>query len=270
LRAGFFQFDCRYGQPEANRERVKNALKGQEFDLLVLPELFTTGYFFPGPKVAREFSEKIPEGPTTEFLIRLARKHQAYIIAGIAEIGPCSAYNSAVVIGPGGFIGHHRKIHLTGLEAKIFDRGDRISIFDLNGVMIGLAICYDLWFPELTRKFQKNRVQLICHPANFGGTMSLDIARARAIENVAGVITANRIGVENSPEGEERFRGESRIIDCQGEILAGAGSNEALIIEEFNLPVADNPLQLGADLQEEISLYSSGRIKLQTYQEKGI
>ncbi len=267
LRAGSYQFDCLFGQIEANTIAVKNALQGEEFDLVVLPELFTTGYFFAGPEQALQLSEPIPEGPTTQFLMRLANRHRAYIVAGLAETGRNRAYNSAVVVGPNGYIGHHRKIHLTGLESGIFARGNRATVISLDGVRMGLAICYDLWFPELTRQYVRHDVQLICHPANFGGSMTLDIARARAVENVSAVITANRIGTEEGPDGKESFRGESRIIAPLGDILNQARNEEALLWADLSFPRSGRPRQLGADLGEQMSLYSSGQVRIHEFTE---
>ena len=267
VRAGLYQFDCRFGQIEENTIAVENALRGEAFDLLVLPELFTTGYFFAGPEEALQLSEPIPDGPTTQFLARLAKGHQAYIVAGLAETGRDRAYNSAVVVGPNGYMGHHRKIHLTGLETGIFAPGNRGSVFSLGGIRVGLAICYDLWFPELTRQYLRMDVQLICHPANFGGSMTLDVARARAVENVSAVITANRIGVEEGPEGKESFRGESRIIAPSGDILNQAGGEEALLWADLSFSRPGSPRQLGADLGEQMRRYSSGQIRIREFRE---
>ncbi len=268
MRLGYFQFDCKFGAREENLERVWKKLKGETFELLVLPELFSTGYFFRDPEDAMARSEEIPHGPTTEFLVDLARCHQAFIVGGIAERGEERAFSSAVIAGPGGFVGRHRKLNLTGWEQKIFAPGSSINIFQLDRVRVGLALCYDLWFPELARIFLQQGVNLICHPANFGGPMSPIIARARAIENVMTVITANRTGKEQGPEGWESFRGESMIVDSLGEIRARAGNEEELKVVDLKVtPPPDKPLQLGADLLAEVARYNHpGRLEIREWQ----
>ncbi len=271
MRLGFFQFDCQRGNREKNLETVWNRLQGESFDLLVLPELFSTGYFFSDYKEALKQSEEVPGGPTTRFLADLARQCRAYIIAGVAEKGERRAFSSAVVTGPGGYIGHHRKINLTGWEQEIFNGGRSINIFQLGRLRVGLALCYDLWFPELTRVFLEQGVQLICHPANFGGPMSPVIARARAIENVMDVITANRIGTEKGPEGYETFRGESMVINQEGVIIVRVGKDEELQIIELEIgPRPEKPKQLGADLFKQIARYSPGKLEIREWNGNGL
>jgi len=271
MRLGFFQFDCKRENREKTLEKIWNRLQGESFDLLVLPELFSTGYFFSGPQEALKESEEIPGGPTTRFLADLAREFAAYIIGGIAEKGEARAYSSAVVAGPEGYIGHHRKINLTGWEQKIFTAGRGINIFQLGQVRVGVALCYDLWFPELTRVFLEQKVQLICHPANFGGPMSPVISRARAIENVMAVITANRTGTEKGPEGEETFRGESMVIDQEGAIKIQAGKAEELQIIDLEIDSRpEKPEQLGADLFQQIARYSPQRLEIREWQAKSL
>jgi len=269
MKIGFYQFDCKFGQKEDNREKVRKTFEDKEFEIMVLPELFSTGYFFRDPQEALEMSEEIPEGETTDFLIELANKHQAYIIGGVAEKGEDKPYSSAVVVGPEGYIGHHRKINLTGFEQEIFAPGKGINIFNLGEIKIGLAICYDLWFPELTRIFLHHGVQLICHPANFGGPMSPVIARARAIENVMNIVTANRVGTEKGPDGDETFRGESLIVGPSGKILARAERGEEIVIKDIKISLPqEKPVQLGGDLFNQIRHYSPGNLEIKEWGKK--
>ncbi len=266
MKTGFLQLDCRREGRDINFNRVQELTRGVDFDLLLLPELFSSGYFFADKEQALQESEFIPGGPTTEFLWDLAREHQAIIIGGLPEKGPQRAYNSAVVVDPTGYRGHHRKIHLTGWEQGIFAPGETINIFSVGGLRLGLAICYDLWFPEMTRVFLQEQVQLICHPACFGGSMTLDIARARALENVMSIITANRVGWEEGPEGPEKFRGESRIINPAGELIKEAGDQEGLFVVDMDFPARPSqPRQLGADLLAEVQLYRTGAFRVQAW-----
>ncbi len=234
MKAGYYQFDVKYGDKDFNRGKVSETLKGLDFDLVVLPELFTTGYLFDSKEKAAEMAEAIPGGETTRVLANLAHEKQGFIIGTIPEIDEGKLYNTAVIAGPDGFVGKQRKIHLPAVERKIFEKGTFLRTFDLNGVPVGVMTCYDGWFPEAARYLTLQGAKILCLPANFGGTMTLSIMRARAIENMVYTITANRIGVENSPGITAHFRGESQVIDYNGEILIKADEGESVSIVDIN------------------------------------
>ena len=120
MKVGFVQNDPPFGEVEKNLEHVVRALSGQKADLFVLPELFTTGYQFTRREEALELAEPIPDGNTTKALLDLAKKIDSHIVAGIAELEGDAVYNSAVVVGPNGFIGRYRKAHLFDTEKEIF------------------------------------------------------------------------------------------------------------------------------------------------------
>ena len=116
MKAGFYQFAPRFGDMKYNLQKVIDAAAPVETDLLVLPELFNTGYQFTSKEEAKSLSEKIPSGDTANTLIKLSAKKKVYIAAGIAEYSEGKIYNSAVLTGPDGLIGVYRKIHLFYLE----------------------------------------------------------------------------------------------------------------------------------------------------------
>ena len=116
FRVGFIQNNPVFGEVEYNLSKVESLLTQYTADLMILPELFSTGYHFLNQKEALKLSEPIPEGPTTQTLTRICDKNQISIIAGIAERDENRSYNSAVVIGPNGYLGKYRKIHLFGTE----------------------------------------------------------------------------------------------------------------------------------------------------------
>jgi predicted amidohydrolase len=234
MKVGFFQFDVALGDKARNLDRVVQALGAEDFDLLVLPEMFTTGYLFESREELIPFAEEVPEGETTQQLIAVARQKNAHIVGSIVEIGGDHVYNTAVVVGPEGLVGRHRKIHLPRFEVPLFDRGSDLQVFDLNGVRVGVVLCFEAWFPETSRILALKGAQVLCHPANFGGPWSLDMIRVRAMENVVYTVTANRIGREHQGGIDAEFRGESQIVNCEGDVLLRADDQQVFAVLEID------------------------------------
>ena len=107
MRVGFIQNNPVFGEIGYNLSKIEPLLSQHTVDLMVLPELFSTGYHFLNQKEALRFSEPIPEGHTAQTLIRICNKNHTSIIAGIAEQDENRSYNSAVVIGPNGYLGKY-------------------------------------------------------------------------------------------------------------------------------------------------------------------
>jgi predicted amidohydrolase len=228
MRVGFYQSDVTAGR-RRNLDRVAAALSDASFDLVVLTELFATGYGFAGRTDVAARAEAVPAGPTTGALIDIARSKHGFIVGSIVEADRGRCYNTAVVAGPHGFVGRHRKAHLPDVERQYFDSGEPdAAVFDLDGVRVGLVVCFESWFPEYCRRLALGGADILCHPANFGGSMSPDVIRTRAIENLVFTITANRVGQEMVGGLLEEFRGGSRIVDPEGAILHEAGREETL------------------------------------------
>ena len=120
MRVGFFQFTPRFGEVSNNLDKVVETLDRADADLIVLPELFASGYQFVSQQEAITLSESVPDGPTTQRLIDLAKRRRMVIVAGLAERAGTACYNSAVVVGPSGFIGCYRKTHLFFEETLFF------------------------------------------------------------------------------------------------------------------------------------------------------
>jgi predicted amidohydrolase len=164
-------------------------------------------------------------------------------------------YNTAVVVGPEGLIGKHRKMHPSKFET-IFEHGCGLDVFDIEGVKIGVTICFDIWIPEAARVLALKGAQVICSPCNFGGPWTLDIARTRAMENKVYSILANRIGQEPMGEDIAHFRGESRIIDYMGDILAQAGDEECVKVVDIEPEeVIKKDTIMSSDLFNELQNY---------------
>ena len=112
-------------------------------------------------------AETLPVGPAVQHLTRLARRHRTRIVAGLAECSGAHLYNSVVVVGADGVCAHYRKRCLGTIDQRYFDRGDRIEIFEVSGLRVGLLICFDVWFPKLAREYLRAGVDLFEEIADF-------------------------------------------------------------------------------------------------------
>ncbi|MFC2134174.1 nitrilase-related carbon-nitrogen hydrolase [Bacteroidota bacterium] len=255
MKVGFYQFDIIHKNKKANIAKVVESLTGKEFDLIVLPELFSTGYLFDFKEEVLTFAEELPEGDTTHSLEKITNEKNCYIVGSIPEIEDGKIYNTAFVIGPNGYMGKQRKLHLSKLEQKFFSSGSKIRTFDLNGTRIGIVTCFDSWFPEISRILSLNGAQILCQPANFGDEKTLGIIRTRAIENIVFTITSNRIGEETNKDINAAFRGESQIIGPSGQVIAKADKNENLTIIDIDVKEAKLKDNFMSNFKEEWKKY---------------
>ena len=235
MRVGFIQNNPVFGEVEYNLSKVESLLTQYTADLMILPELFSTGYHFLNQKEALKLSEPIPEGPTTQTLTRICDKNQISIIAGIAERDENRSYNSAVVVGPNGYLGKYRKIHLFGTEKNCFDQGDLpLQVFDIGSARVGVMICFDWRFPETARTLALSGADLIAHPSNLVLPHCPQAIITRCLENRVFAVTANRIGTEERIAGNPlNFIGQSQVVDPDGNILCRASETkeETKIVE---------------------------------------
>ncbi len=241
MKIGFVQTDPLFGDVSGNLEAVKNLVAGEKADLIVLPELFSTGYQFKDIEEALNLSEPIPDGPTTRFLIDLAKDTGAIFVAGIAERENNSIHNSAVMAGPEGFIGKYKKIHLFDTELDIFEPGKLTPpVFDIGPAKVGIMICFDWRFPETARSLALLGADLIAHPSNLVLAHCPQAMITRCLENRVFAVTADRVGKEDRIEGEAlKFMGQSQVVDPDGNILIRASETEEEVqIVEIDLEKA--------------------------------
>jgi N-carbamoylputrescine amidase len=136
--------------------------------VVVLPELANTGYMFRTRAEAFALAEPVPDGPTTARWMALARARGIHIVAGITERDGDALFNAAVVLGPDGYVGTYRKMHLWDAENLFFEPGNLgFPVFRTPIGRIGVAICYDGWFPETFRLQALQGADLICVPTNW-------------------------------------------------------------------------------------------------------
>jgi predicted amidohydrolase len=182
-------------------------------------------------------AESIPGGPTTEWMTQIAKRSTVYISAAILESGSSNGvvYDTAVLVGPEGLVGSYRKTHLWDKENIRFAKGDGFPVFETALGRIGLQICYEVGFPEGARILTLKGADILLYPSAFGEARlyAWDLAtRARALENGAYVIAANRMGTEVD---ETTFGGHSRIIGPCGNVLAEAKQEDEVIISTIDL-----------------------------------
>jgi predicted amidohydrolase len=219
---GWIQTRPTYGDPAANLRAVERIVVSVSADLWVLPELFATGYVFGSRSETERLAEPIPDGPTTQAIMELAKRSSAALIAGVAERAPDGKiFNSAIAVDATGLRGQYRKIHLFDYEKEWFDPGDGpLSVVDLAGARVGMMICFDWRFPETARTLALRGAQLLAHPSNLVQPYCQAAMVTRALENRVFTITTNRIGTEQKGGIRFAFTGQSRIVDPDGAILS--------------------------------------------------
>ena len=241
LKAGFIQTCPEFGQVENNRQRIADFLAKADADLMVLPELFTTGYQFTDRKEVAAFAEAIPDGPTTAFLIDQARNRKVSLVAGLAEREGDALYNSAVVVGPGGYLGKYRKAHIFDTEKALFEPGNLpLPVFDLGQARVGVMVCFDWRFPETARTLALNGADVIAHPANLVLPDCPSAMITRCLENRVYAVTADRVGREQRIAGESlKFIGQSQVVDPDGHVLYRASEDgEEMQVVEIDIDLA--------------------------------
>jgi predicted amidohydrolase len=226
MKVGFVQSSPKFGEVERNVDIALRRVNRADADLLVLPELFNTGYRFRSAKEALRLAEFIPNGETTKRLIEAAETNKCFIVAGLAERVGKKVYNSSVLVGPKGFIGLYRKAHLFSTEKRLFTPGNiPFKVYDIGKAKVGMMICFDWLFPEAARSLALKGADIICHPSNLVLPHCPKAMITRSLENRVFAITANRVGTE-ARVGKERlsFIGKSGIVSPTGEVLARASS----------------------------------------------
>lgn len=186
--------------------------------LIVTPEMGTTGYCWLNRQEVAPFVETVP-GPTTERFAAVARAHGCLIVIGMPEVDPATDlyYNSAVLIGPEGVIGTHRKSHPYISEPKWAASGATHQVFETELGRIALLVCMDIHFVETARLVALQGADVICHISNWLAERTpAPYWITRAVENGCYLIESNRYGLERTVQ----FSGGSCIIEPDGAIAA--------------------------------------------------
>lgn len=215
-------------------------------DLAGLPELFT--YMGPAARQA-EVAEPVP-GPTSERLAETARRHRMWILGGsIYEREGDRVYNTSLLLDrTGEVVARYRKVHLFDVdlpgqppirESATFTPGEQVVTAELEGVRVGLSICYDVRFPELYRMLVAQGAEVLCVPAAFTEETGRDhwevLVRARAIEDQCFVVAPAQWGPWGPPQDNRRCHGDSLIVDPWGRVLARLGEGVGVAWADLDL-----------------------------------
>jgi len=229
FRVAFVQGRPRFGRPQDNLERGLALAAGVEADLVVLPELWSSGYVFSSHAEVAALAEDPRTGPTARALAAAARRERRHYVAGFAERGGARPYNSAMLVGPSGVRAVYRKLHLFEREREWFAPGDlALEVHRVGAARVGMLICFDWRFPEAARVLALLGADVIAHPSNLVFPNAQQAMVTRSIENRVACVTANRTGREQRPGGDVSFTGRSQIVDARGEVVARAGRAQAV------------------------------------------
>jgi len=241
----FVQFKPIFGDVQANLDQIKKLMPRAKQGIIVLPELFNTGYAFTSKEEAARFAEEVPEGETCVMLTGLSKETGSTIVAGFAEKSASKIYNSAMVVSRGKFLGVYRKAHLFYKERLWFAPGKTgFPIFNTRDGNVGVMICFDWIYPEAARVLALNGADVIAHPSNLvlPGLAQRGM-RMRSLENCVFTITANRVGIEKRGEDRFRFTGRSQIVSPKMKVLAMANATETTVKSvEVDLLQAQNKM----------------------------
>jgi len=237
LRIAYYQFRPLFGQTENNLQKILSALGQTAADLIVLPELPFTGYYFKNRAEALALAEDPARSATVEALIALCRRRDFHLVTGFCERRHDKVYNSALLVGPAGVAHVYRKLHLFNEERRYFDAGDLpLAVHELRGVKLGLMVCFDWAFPEVARVLAIQGAEILCHPANLVLAYCQQAMAIRCLENRVFAVTANRFGNDYRPHGRLQFTGKSQIVAPSGRVLHRArAQREELGIVEIDL-----------------------------------
>jgi len=233
ITAGAVQFNIALGQIDTNLDRALSGLRklaDQKVQLAVLPEMWSSGYDY---KRLATLAERTPE------VISALCDHSAdtgmVLVGSLAEKDGEALYNTAYVIDKGKVAGTYRKLHLfsTMGEDRFLSAGDHSLVVSTSVGRLGVAICYDLRFPELFRKMALEGAEIICLPAEWPKPRQehwRTLLRARAIENQLFVVAANCCGIQ----GKLDFFGMSLLLSARGEVLAEGGEENTELTATFD------------------------------------
>jgi predicted amidohydrolase len=265
MRVAVAQIDPLLGEKERNVEvclaRLEEA-SAAGADLLVLPECSIPGYVFDSAEEAMPFAEPIP-GPSTDVLAAACTRLGIHVVCGLLETDGTDLFNAAVLVGPQGLVGSYRKTHLPFLGVDRFTRGgDELPVFETPLGRIGIEICYDLRFPELTRALALAGADFVALPTNWPLAARVNaelLCPARAYENRIFLLVANRVGVERTAE----FCGRSQIVDPGGVRLAEAApTGEALLVADVDVEHARDKSIVPTPGEYEMHLFGHRRPEL--------
>jgi predicted amidohydrolase len=257
MKAAAIQFNITLGEVDRNLVKAADALarsQAQGAQLAVLPEMWSGGYAY------RKFPELAAETPRVlDQLCTWSKALQMVIVGSLPEAAAGHIYNTAFIVDQGEIVGRYRKMHLFSVmrEDDFLGAGDSCLVVPTSVGRLGVAICYDLRFPELFRKLALEGAEILCLPAEWPVPRQLHwrtLLRARAIENQLFVAAANCCG----RQGKLDFFGMSLLIAPRGEILAEGGETAAELVADFDFAeMADYRAQIPVYRERRADVYGN-------------
>ena len=231
MNVALIQTDIVWENPSGNRKNFEDKINAltESVDLIILPEMFTSGFTMHPNLVAETMN-----GVTVLWLKNIAKTKNCAITGSLVIVENGNLYNRMVFVFPNGEIQHYDKKHLFTLagEDKIYTSGKEKVIVNYKDFKICLQVCYDLRFPVFSRNTEN--YDLLIYVASWPKvrTNAWDILlKARAVENVSYVIGVNRIGTDNN---NFEYIGHSQIIDELGNFILKPTENEGVFIADFD------------------------------------
>lgn len=248
FKTGYMQFNPAFLDVDKNYSYILEKLKDVEADLIVLPELPLTGYNFENQEQLQKVAEVPEKSDGIKDLIKLAAEKDMAIVTGFAEKEGDKIFNSSLFITGDGIKARYRKVHLFFREKLLFEPGNLpFKVHTLKkikknkNIRFGMMICFDWFFPEVTRTYALKGAQLICHSSNLVLNYCQNVMLGRSIENMIYITTANRIGTEKSSHGDFIFTGQSQIVAPKGKLLhRSPESEDEIFITEIDPAIADD------------------------------
>ncbi|HYF49559.1 MAG TPA: nitrilase-related carbon-nitrogen hydrolase [Planctomycetota bacterium] len=226
------------GKPAQNLERIAalaRQARSRKVDIICFPELAISGFDYDEKlRAVYKASEQVPDGPSTKRLMQIAKDNGLIILAGISELGAGElCYNTCVAVGPEGYIGKYRKVHMNS-ERWLYCESSSFPVFETPYGTIGISICFDNTFPECARILALHGAEILFAPHCFGklgsattagraaGTLvrkwrassPMKFMQSRSYDNNLFSVFSNMVG------GPRKFIGGSFVLDPQGNILA--------------------------------------------------
>jgi predicted amidohydrolase len=235
--AAAIQFEPTFARPDLNVPRILTliedaAVRGAR--LIVLPEMANIGYCFDSREEIAPYVQPVP-GPFTRQIEEVAARHGCVVVCGVGEVDEESDlyYNTAIVVGPHGYLGKYRKIHFFSADAKWAVEGDLgFPVWDTSVGRLGVEVCMDATYPEAGRLLALQGADVVCFPTNWIGNATPDHRWiSQAFENGVYWVAANRFGRERGLE----FPGGSSIIAPDGAVQVVASPDDEIVYAEIDL-----------------------------------
>ncbi|MCP1312766.1 MULTISPECIES: amidohydrolase [unclassified Halomonas] len=234
LKTSLIQCDLRWEDPRANHahlETLLGELDGRDTDVIVLPEMFATGFTMN----SREMAQPMAQSESVAWLLEQAKARGCVMTGSVAIVDGGEYYNRLIWATPEGEVIHYDKRHLFRMagEHERYGMGRERRIVELKGFRILLSVCYDLRFPVWMRQqpaegehFEYDAILCVANWPAARRKPWRTLLQARAVENLAYVVGVNRVGEDAKGLG---YSGDSLLVDFKGEPLIDHPANEAFI-----------------------------------------